>query len=61
MFNVTANSEVINQNLSTVVYLSSKSTILLLLPATRIYILTTGHDLVFVLLPVGVDTLHAGS
>lgn len=58
--NITANLEVIDQNLSGVVYLSSNSTILLLLPTTRICTTTTGHDLVFVVLPVGVDTLHAG-
>ena len=61
MPNITANLEVIDQNLSVVVYLSSNSTILLLLPTTRIHIITTGHDLGFVVLPVGVDVLHAPS
>lgn len=61
MPNVTANLEVIDQNLSVVVYLSSSSTVLLLLPSTRIRIITTGHDLAFAALPVGVDMLHSGS
>lgn len=53
--NVTANLEVIDQNLSAVVYLSSSSTVLSLLPMTRMCIITTGHDLASVALPVGVD------
>lgn len=44
MPNVTANFEVIDQNLSAV-YLSSNPTVLFLLPTTRTCIITTGHDL----------------
>lgn len=51
MPNVTANFEVIDQNLSAV----------FLLPTTRTCLIATGRDLVFVVLPVGVDMLHAGS
>lgn len=61
MPNVTANLEIIDQDLSAIVYLSSSSTVLLLLPTTRICIITTGHDLAFAALPVGVDMLHSGS
>lgn len=61
MPNVTANLEVIDQNLSAIVYLSSSSTVLLLLPTSRICIITTGHNLAFVALPVGVDVSHSGS
>lgn len=61
MPNVTANLEVIDQNLSAVVYLSSSSTVLLLLPTARIRIITTGHNLAFAALPVGVDLLLSGS
>lgn len=59
MPNVPANLGVIDQDLSAVVYLSSSSTVLLLLPTTRIHIITTGHNLAFAALPVGVDVLHS--
>lgn len=59
MPNVTANLKGIDQDLSAVVYLSSSSTVLLLLPTSRIYTITTGHDLAFAAHPVGVDVLHS--
>jgi len=59
--NITANLEVTDQNLSVVVHMPSNSTIPLSFPTIRICIITTGLNLVYVVLPVGVDVLHAGS